>query len=145
MNIGQAAAASGITAKMIRHYESVGLIRQSARNVSGYRTYTETDVHTLRFIKRARSLGFSLEQIGDLLSLWQDAGRASADVKAIALEHVAELEKRIAELSEMRDTLTHLAACCHGDQRPDCPILQGLAERSDTDCCHASGTQTEGK
>jgi MerR family copper efflux transcriptional regulator len=138
MNIGQAAAASGITAKMIRHYESIGLIRPSARNQSGYRTYAEADVHTLRFIKRARSLGFSLEQIRELLSLWQDAGRASADVKTIALEHVAELQQRIAELSEMRDTLTHLAACCHGDQRPDCPILQGLAQTAAIDCCHSA-------
>ena len=140
MNIGQAAAASGISAKMIRHYESIALIRQSARSESGYRTYTENDLHTLRFIKRARSLGFSLDQIRDLLSLWNDAHRASADVKTIALQHVAELEKRITELTEMRNTLAHLADCCHGDDRPDCPILQGLAaSATDDNCCH-SGT-----
>jgi MerR family copper efflux transcriptional regulator len=131
MNIGQAAAASGISAKMIRHYESIALIRQSARSDAGYRVYTDKDLHTLRFIRRARSLGFSLEQIRELLSLWNDTERASANVKAIALEHVAELEKRITELSEMRDTLAHLAHCCHGDQRPDCPILQSLAERNE--------------
>jgi MerR family copper efflux transcriptional regulator len=138
MNIGQAAAASGISAKMIRHYESIALITKSARSDAGYRTYTENDLHTLRFIKRARSLGFSLDQIRELLSLWHDAGRASADVKAIALQHVVELEKRITELSEMRDTLAHLAQCCHGDDKPDCPILQGLA-RSDaeTGTCHS--------
>jgi len=129
VNIGQAAAASGISAKMIRHYESIALIRQSARSESGYRIYTDRDVHTLRFIRRARSLGFSLERIRELLSLWQDAGRASADVKTIALQHVGELERRIAELSEMRDTLAQLADCCHGDRRPDCPILQSLAEK----------------
>lgn len=136
MNIGQAAAASGISAKMIRHYESIQLIRQSARSEAGYRLYSEQDVHSLRFIKRARSLGFSLEQIRELLSLWNDAGRASANVKAIALEHVAELEKRIAELSEMRDVLAQLADCCHGDARPDCPILQSLAEKPAAACRH---------
>jgi MerR family copper efflux transcriptional regulator len=139
MNIGQAASASGISAKMIRHYESIQLIRESARTDAGYRTYSDNDLHTLRFIKRARSLGFSLDQIRDLLSLWNDAHRSSADVKAIAQTHVAELEKRIAELSEMRDTLTHLAHCCHGDERPECPILQGLAAADDDradDCCH---------
>lgn len=137
MNIGQASAASGISAKMIRHYESIHLIRPGARTASGYRIYGDKDVHTLRFIKRARSLGFSLEQIRNLLSLWQDEQRASADVKAIALEHVGELEKRIAELSEMRDTLQHLAQSCSGDARADCPILRGLAEPADTAaCCH---------
>jgi MerR family copper efflux transcriptional regulator len=138
MNIGQAATASGISAKMIRHYESIGLIRKSTRSESGYRTYNEKDVHTLRFIKRARSLGFSLEQIRDLLSLWNDEERASADVKAIALQHVGELEQRITELSEMRNTLAHLADCCHGDDRPDCPILQGLATTDNSsDRCHS--------
>ncbi|HWT72812.1 MAG TPA: Cu(I)-responsive transcriptional regulator [Oxalicibacterium sp.] len=137
MNIGQAAAASGISAKMIRHYESIALIKKSARSESGYRTYNDKDVHTLRFIKRARSLGFSLEQIRDLLSLWNDEERASADVKAIALQHVAELEQRITELSEMRNTLTHLADCCHGDARPDCPILRGLATIDGDDCCRS--------
>lgn len=128
MNIGEAAKASGISAKMIRHYESIHLIQAGARSDAGYRTYKDKDLHALRFIKRARSLGFSLDQIRDLLSLWNDTQRASADVKAIALAHVGELEKRILELSEMRDTLQHLAQTCSGDGRPDCPILQGLAQ-----------------
>ncbi len=127
MNIGEAAKFSGVTAKMIRHYEAIKLIRPSLRSDAGYRIYNDIDLHTLRFIKRARSLGFSLEQIRDLLSLWNDAQRASADVKAIAQQHVVALEQRIAELSAMRDTLTHLARHCHGDGRPDCPILQDLA------------------
>lgn len=128
MNIGQAANASGVTAKMIRYYESIGLVPASKRSESGYRTYSDNDVHTLRFVKRARSLGFSLEQIGELLSLWHNPERASADVKAVAEAHVAQLEQRIRELSEMRDTLVHLAHACAGDRRPDCPILEQLAE-----------------
>lgn len=135
MNIGQASHSSGISAKMIRHYESIDLIKPGPRTASGYRTYSDNDIHTLRFIKRARSLGFSLDQIRDLLSLWNDAHRASADVKAIALNHVTDLEKRIAELSEMRDTLQHLAQSCSGDARAECPILQGLAEP----CDHPAG------
>ncbi|HJV86737.1 MAG TPA: Cu(I)-responsive transcriptional regulator [Noviherbaspirillum sp.] len=127
MNIGQASRASGVSAKMIRYYESIHLIKASERTESGYRTYGNSDVHTLRFIKRARSLGFSLEQIKELLSLWEDPHRASADVKAIAQEHVAQLEQRIRELSEMRDTISHLAHACSGDSRPECPILQNLA------------------
>jgi MerR family copper efflux transcriptional regulator len=133
MNIGEAANATGVTAKMIRYYESINLIKQSRRTDSGYRTYSENDLHTLRFIKRARNLGFSLEQIKDLLSLWQDSGRASADVKAMALAHVADLQKRIVELTEMRDTLSHLAHACNGDHRPDCPILEGLATTAEYD------------
>lgn len=139
MNIGQAASASGISAKMIRHYESISLIKPSTRTEAGYRTYTDSDLHTLRFIKRGRSLGFSLDQIRDLLSLWNDSHRASADVKAIALTHVTDLEKRIAELSEMRDTLQDLAKSCSGDARADCPILRGLAQENDgakRDTCH---------
>jgi MerR family copper efflux transcriptional regulator len=128
MNIGQAAQASGVTAKMIRYYESIGLVVESRRSDAGYRLYGEKDLHALRFIKRARKLGFSLEQIRDLLSLWQDSARASGDVKRIALDHVGELNQRIAELTEMRDTLQTMASCCHGDQRPDCPILQTLSE-----------------
>jgi MerR family transcriptional regulator, copper efflux regulator len=126
MNIGQASKASGVSAKMIRYYESIQLIKACQRTDSGYRTYGNGDVHTLRFIKRARTLGFSLEQIRDLLSLWQDPQRASADVKAIAQEHVAQLQQRIQELTEMRDTISHLAHACSGDSRPECPILQSL-------------------
>ncbi|HEX5340861.1 MAG TPA: Cu(I)-responsive transcriptional regulator [Duganella sp.] len=128
MNIGQAAAATGVSAKMIRYYESIALIPAGKRTDAGYRIYGENDLHTLRFVKRARLLGFSLDQIRDLLSLWQNKERASADVKAIAQGHVAELNQRIAELTEMRDTLQTLASCCHGDDRPDCPILQSLAD-----------------
>ncbi|MET0319601.1 MAG: Cu(I)-responsive transcriptional regulator [Duganella sp.] len=128
MNIGQAAIASGITAKMIRYYESIALIPPGRRTDAGYRVYGEDDLHVLRFIKRARSLGFSLEQIRELLSLWQNKARASADVKSIALGHVDALNVRIAELTEMRDTLQMLAACCKGNDRPDCPILQSLAQ-----------------
>lgn len=126
MNIGEAARLSGVTAKMIRHYERIGLIAPTARTDAGYRVYRDKDVHELRFIRRARNLGFSLEQIRTLLSLWQDKSRASADVKRMASAHVEELEMRIRELTEMRDTLLGLAEACRGDQRPDCPILQGL-------------------
>lgn len=128
MNIGEAAAQSGVSAKMIRYYESIELIAAGKRSDSGYRIYGDNDVHALRFVKRARSLGFSLDQIRDLLSLWQNKARASGDVKHIALGHVTELNQRIAELTEMRDTLQDLARCCHGDDRPDCPILQSLSE-----------------
>ena len=127
MNIGQAAAASGVSAKMIRYYESIGLMPKIVRTESGYRVYSEHDVHTLRFIRRARDLGFSVEQIADLVSLWQDRERASKDVKTIALEHVSVLERKIRELQEMASTLKHLARTCHGDGRPQCPILEELA------------------
>src|SRR6476661_5299318 len=117
MNIGQAASATGVTAKMIRYYESIDLIGKSSRTDAGYRTYGPNDLHTLRFIKRARTLGFSIDQIRGLLSLWQDPGRASKDVKAVANAHIADLDRRIAELTEMRDVLGHLVRHCAGDQR----------------------------
>lgn len=132
MNIGEAANATGVSAKMILYYESIDLIKQSQRTDAGYRTYSENDLHTLRFVKRARTLGFSLGQIRDLLSLWQDSKRASADVKAIAQAHVADLDKRLGELTEMRDTLRHLAHACAGDHRPECPIVHGV----ETACDH---------
>tara|TARA_R100000365_G_scaffold3255_1_gene10368 strand:- start:2370 stop:2771 length:402 start_codon:yes stop_codon:yes gene_type:complete len=128
MNIGQAARASGVTAKMIRYYESIGLITPADRTDSNYRVYGTDDVHTLRFIKRARTLGFSMDETAALLGLWQDKSRASADVKAIATNHIAELERKIVELQEMADTLKHLAHCCSGDDRPNCPILTQLAD-----------------
>ena len=127
MNIGQAAAASGVSAKMIRYYESIGLVRAPARTEAGYRVYGTVDVHSLQFIKRARALGFSIEETGALLALWHDKTRASGDVKGLALRHVHELETKIAELQAMVRTLRHLAGHCHGDERPDCPILDDLA------------------
>jgi MerR family copper efflux transcriptional regulator len=126
-NIGQAAARSGVSAKMVRHYESLGLLPKVARTDSNYRQYSEREVHTLRFIKRARDLGFSMAEIAELLKLYQNRRRASSDVKRIALAHVADLERRMAEMAEMKRTLEHLAHCCHGDSRPDCPILEELA------------------
>ena len=128
MNIGQAAAASGVSAKMIRYYESIGLIDAVTRTEAGYRIYSEADVHTLRFIRRARDLGFSVEQMMNLLALWRDRTRASAEVKRIALEHVGELERKMRELAEMAETLRHLAKNCHGDHRPDCPIINELSQ-----------------
>ncbi|WP_439498629.1 Cu(I)-responsive transcriptional regulator [Bosea sp. (in: a-proteobacteria)] len=128
MNIGQAATASSVSAKMIRYYESIGLIEAPLRTESGYRVYAGDDVHTLRFVKRARVLGFSIEETRELLALWRDKSRASADVKAFALKHIGDLETRIAELQAMARTLSHLAHHCHGDDRPDCPILEDLAE-----------------
>lgn len=127
MNIGEAARRSGVSAKMIRHYEAIGLIAAPARTEAGYRVYTEAGVHELRFIRSARDLGFSMAQIADLLTLWRDRDRSSAEVKRLALDHVSALEARIAELQAMADTLTHLARTCHGDDRPDCPIIEGLA------------------
>lgn len=126
-NIGQAASQSGVSAKMIRHYETLGLLPAVPRTDAGYRQYGEAQIHTLRFIRRARLLGFSMAEIAELLKLWQNQGRASADVKRIALAHVADLERRIAEMQAMRQTLVQLADCCQGNQRPDCPILSGLA------------------
>ncbi|GGH19398.1 Cu(I)-responsive transcriptional regulator [Alsobacter metallidurans] len=131
MNIGQAAAAAGLSAKMVRYYESIGLVAPAVRTEAGYRVYGTEGVHTLRFIKRARSLGFSMDKTSELLQLWRDKSRASADVKAVALEHVAELERKIAELRSMADTLRHLAGHCHGDARPVCPILEELSDTPD--------------
>ena len=128
MNIGQASKASGVSSKMIRYYERIGLIEPAHRTDSSYRTYTDNDIHTLRFVRRARDLGFSVEQMKTLLALWRDRSRASADVKAIALEHIAELERKAAAIAEMTRTLKHLADNCHGDDRPDCPIIEGFAE-----------------
>ena len=128
MNIGQAAELSGVSAKMIRYYEQIGLISQAIRSDAGYRHYSSPDVHSLRFIRRARDLGFSVEQISELLVLWRDRDRASADVKAMALSHAGELKAKIAELQAMAQTLDHLAHHCHGNDRPDCPILADLAE-----------------
>ncbi|PYE88022.1 Cu(I)-responsive transcriptional regulator [Phyllobacterium leguminum] len=127
MNIGQAATASGVSAKMIRHYESIGLITPAERTASGYRVYLNRDIESLRFIRRSRDLGFSIEHIRTLLALWQDRERASSEVKRIALQHVQELEAKQRELLAMADTLRHLANHCHGDERPDCPIIQDLA------------------
>jgi MerR family copper efflux transcriptional regulator len=128
MNIGQAAIASGVSAKMIRHYESVGLFPQAARTDAGYRQYTDTDVHRLRFVRHARDLGFSIEQIRELLALWQDRRRPSRQVKALAQAHISELQQKVQELLAMKATLEHLVHCCHGDDRPDCPIIDTLAE-----------------
>ena len=139
MNIGTAAKRSGVSAKTIRYYESVGLIPQAARADNGYRDYGGNDVETLRFIKRSRSLGFSVETVASLLDLWHNTSRASGDVKAVALKHIEDVESRIAELESIRDTLKHLTQCCQGDDRPDCPILEGLAglgaEDKKSDCC----------
>jgi Cu(I)-responsive transcriptional regulator len=127
-NIGEAAARSGVSAKMVRHYESLGLVPKVNRTDAGYRQYTANDVHTLRFIRRARDLGFSMAEIAELLKLWQNKRRASADVKRIALAHADDLRRRIEEMEAMKRTLERLAECCQGDHRPDCPILDELAE-----------------
>jgi Cu(I)-responsive transcriptional regulator len=130
MNIGQAATASGVSAKMIRHYEQVGLFPKPDRTDAGYRQYTEEDVHTLRFIRHARELGFSIQQIGELVGLWQNRRRPSRQVKALAEAHIKELEQKAQELLAMKATLEHLVHCCHGDDRPECPILEELAAQS---------------
>lgn len=126
MNIGQAAKSSGVSAKMIRYYEETGLIPPVERTQAGYRIYADQDVHMLRFIRRARDLGFSVEGIRELLGLWRDHGRQSADVKRLALAHVAELRQKIRTLEDMANTLETLAQCCQGNDRPDCPILSEL-------------------
>ena len=127
VNIGEAARQSGVSAKMVRHYEGLGLLPRVARSDSGYRQYGKADVHTLRFIKRARDLGFSMTEIGELVGLWQNRRRASANVRRVAQQHAAELAQRIAALQQMQATLQHLIHCCQGDERPECPILEELA------------------
>ncbi|WP_313316072.1 Cu(I)-responsive transcriptional regulator [Pulveribacter sp.] len=126
MNIGEAAEKAGVTPKMVRHYESLGLLPKVHRTESGYRVYGESEVHTLRFIKRSRDLGFSVPVIGELVKLWQDRRRSSASVKKVASAHLAELDRKIMEMESMRKTLGHLIHCCHGDDRPDFPILGDL-------------------
>ena len=127
VNIGDAARASGVSAKMVRHYESLGLLGAVARTDSGYRQYSAADIHTLRFIKRARELGFSMAEIANLVGLWHDQARASSEVKRVAQQHLIELENRIQAMQDMRRTLQKLVQSCQGDDRPDCPILDNLA------------------
>lgn len=136
VNIGQAAKFSGVSAKMLRHYESLGLLGQVVRTDSGYRQYTSTDVNTLRFIKRSRDLGFSMAEIAELVNLWQDRSRASASVKSIAQKHLDELGTRIAAMQAMQRSLQELLQNCHGDARPDCPILDDLAGVRPSAPCH---------
>ena len=126
-NIGEAASLTGVSAKMIRHYESIDLIPEAGRTFAGYRIYTDSDLHRIRFIKRARTLGFSMKEIANLLGLWDDRARASADVKKLARQHAQALADRIAEMQAMQRTLEDLARRCHGDARPECPILDDLA------------------
>ncbi|GAA5232566.1 Cu(I)-responsive transcriptional regulator [Verticiella sediminum] len=128
MNIGQAAQASGVSAKMIRYYEQIGLIPPAARTAAGYRDYAAADIQRLRFVRRARDLGFPVAEIGRLLGLWRDDARHSAHVKRIACDHIAALERKIRDLQDMAAELKALAACCHGDERPECPILAGLEQ-----------------
>ncbi len=131
-NIGEAAARAGVSAKMTRHYEALGLLPRVARTDSGYRQYSGRDVHTLRFIRRARDLGFGMVEIADLLKLWQNRRRASGDVKRLAEAHMADLDRRIAGMQAMRDALAELVSCCHGNERPACPILDRLADEPAT-------------
>ena len=126
-SIGQAAERADVSVKMVRYYESIGLVPRASRTQGGYRLYTENDIHQLVFIRRARALGFTINEIGKLLALWRNKRRASAEVKRLALSHIDALEEKIAELEAMRDSLRHLARHCHGDERPDCPILEELA------------------
>jgi len=128
MNIGEAAKASGVSAKMIRHYESVGLFPEPLRTDSGYRQYSDREVSTLRFIRHSRDLGFSIEQIRELLGLWQNRRRSSRQVKALAQAHLQELEEKLQDLQTMKATLEHLVHCCSGDDRPDCPIIDNLSD-----------------
>ncbi|MFY9315927.1 MAG: Cu(I)-responsive transcriptional regulator [Burkholderiales bacterium] len=127
LDIGRASTASGVSVKMIRHYEVIGLLGKVARTYANYRVYSDANVHTLRFVKRARALGFSVDDIRELLSLWQNKSRPSASVKKVAAAHMEDLKRKIAEMQSMLTTLQHLTHHCHGDQRPDCPILEDLA------------------
>lgn len=136
MNIGEAASASGVSAKMIRHYEETGLIPKAGRTDAGYRVYGQRDVHLLRFIRQARQLGFSMAQVSDLIGLWLDQSRSSRKVKQLAQTHIGELDQRIRELQTMKNTLERLVHDCHGDNRPDCPILDALG----SDCCASQAT-----
>lgn len=142
MNIGEAASASGVSSKMIRYYESIGLVGAVKRSANQYRVYSDSDVHTLAFIRRARNLGFPVAQIAQLMRLWRDKGRASAEVKEIALRHVEELQAKIEELEAMRRTLEHLARNCHGNDRPDCPIIDDLARPAATPKAKARAPRT---
>jgi len=139
MNIGQAAKASGVSAKMIRHYEEVGLVPAPQRTESGYRQYNDSEVHTLRFIRQARDLGFSIHEIGELLSLWRNRKRPSRLVKAMAEVHIRALEQKAQELLAMKSTLEHLVHCCHGDERPECPILETLASNMPAAAARSKG------
>jgi MerR family transcriptional regulator, copper efflux regulator len=130
VNIGMAAELSGISAKMIRYYESVGLLKAARRIASGYRDYSDQDIAILKFVQRARALGFPVKDIGDLLALWQRRSRSSASVKSIASHHIEDINRRIAELQTIKATLSKLVDCCHGDERPECPILDDLANGS---------------
>jgi len=133
LNIGDAAKASGVSAKMIRHYEEVGLLAAPRRTEAGYRQYSAAEVHTMRFIRHARDLGFSIHTIGELVGLWQDRRRPSRQVKALAQAHTVELEQKAQEILAMKATLEHLVHCCKGDERPDCPSLEYLAEEGQED------------
>lgn len=129
MNIGEAAKISGVNAKLIRHYESIGIVPKASRSDAGYRTYTEADVHILSFVRRSRNLGFSMKEIKKLVGLWRNKNRSSSEVKNLAIKHVEEMEQKIIDLQSMVKTLKHLAKTCHGDQRPHCPILNDLANQ----------------
>ncbi|PTB18779.1 Cu(I)-responsive transcriptional regulator [Trinickia symbiotica] len=135
MNIGEAASVSGVSTKMIRHYESLGLLPQASRTSSGYRQYSDKDVSRLRFIRHCRDLGFSLDRIGELLDLWQNRERSSRQVKTLAQAHIAELDEKLKELQEMRGALESLVQCCNGDDRPDCPIIETLASEAAVRSC----------
>lgn len=126
MNIGEVAKASGVSAKMVRHYEEIGVIPKSSRSLAGYRQYSETDIHLLIFVRQARELGFTMPEVKALVGLWRNKRRKSGEVKKLALEHVERLESKIEQLSGMAKTLKHLAHCCHGDERPECPILEAI-------------------